>query len=74
MLLIYIIRDLTSEIARRTKHSEDAYTYYNFWIGLHTVSMLSKSYVHEILKKFGRYPAEDDEKAKPKEFLRPPER
>jgi len=44
----------------------------NLWASAKKAKTIGKSYVHEILKKFGRYP-EEEEKAKPKEFLRPPE-
>jgi hypothetical protein len=32
---------------------------------------IGKSYVHEVLKRVEKYPEEEDEKVKPKEFLRP---
>jgi len=45
----------------------------DLWTSVEKAKTIGKSYVHEILRKFGRYPEEKDEKVKPKEFLRPPE-
>ena len=42
------------------------------WASSKKAKTIGKSYVHVILKKFGRYP-EEDVKGKPKEFKRPPE-
>ena len=38
----------------------------NLWTSAKKAQTIGKSYVHEILKKLGRYPEEKEEKVKPK--------
>jgi hypothetical protein len=46
----------------------------DLWASAKKTKTISKSYVHVILKKFGKYPEEVEEKrGKPNEFQRPPD-
>ena len=46
----------------------------DLWASAKKTTTISKSYVHVILKKFGKYPEEEEEnRGKPNEFLRPPD-
>ena len=41
------------------------------WASAKKAKTIGKSYIHKILKRFGRYPEKEKEKEKSEEFLRP---